>query len=66
MTQESIPDSETWFTPLLLVITFSKDKVAVVPIAVEGKQSPVRIKLPGRPQKVELDPDFGLFRRKHQ
>ena len=51
MTQERIPDSETWFTPLPLVITFSKRKVAVVPIAVEGMPSPVRIKLPGRPQK---------------
>lgn len=54
--QEGIPDSERWFMPMPLVITLAKGNIGIVPIAVLGKETPFKIKLPTRPQKVELDP----------
>ena len=54
--QEGLPDSEQWFMPLPLVVTFGKDHMGVVDVAVHGKESPFKIKLPSRPQKIELDP----------
>lgn len=64
LVQEGIPDTERWFMPLPLSITFSKGTGGIVPIAVQGKESPVQIKLPGRPQKVELDPGLWVLSEK--
>ena len=61
VTQEGIPDSDQWFMPLPLAITKAKDKKAVVSIAVLGRESPFKIRLPGRPQKIELDPDLWIL-----
>ena len=63
LTQEGTPDTEQWFMPLPLWVTLSKGK-AVVPIAVLGKESPVHVKLPSRPQKVELDPQLWVLSEK--
>ena len=62
--QNGIPDTERWFMPMPLMVTLSKGKVAVVPIAVEGKQTPIRIKIPARPQKIELDPIMWVLSEK--
>jgi hypothetical protein len=59
--QEGIPDTDQWFMPLPLVITLSKGNKGVVPIAVLGKETPFKVKLPSRPQKVELDPELWVL-----
>jgi Peptidase family M1 domain len=64
LSQEGVPDSEHWFMPMPLMITLSKGNMGIVPIAVEGKESPVRIKLPAHPQRVELDPNFWVLSEK--
>jgi aminopeptidase N len=61
LAQEGIPDTERWFMPMPLSITLSNGKVGIIPIEVNGKESPVRIKLPRRPQKVELDPELWVL-----
>jgi hypothetical protein len=50
--------------PLPLRITFSKETSGIASIAVLGKESPVRLKLPRRPQKVELDPQLWVLSEK--
>jgi len=45
-------------------LTVSKGTMGIVAIAVQGKDSPVRVKLPGRPQKVELDPELWVLSEK--
>lgn len=64
LTQDGIPDTEHWFMPLPLRITFSKETSGIASIAVLGKESPVRLKLPRRPQKVELDPQLWVLSEK--
>ena len=61
LTQEGIPDSDRWFMPLPLVITLSKGSKGIVPIAASGKETPFKIRLPARPQKIELDPDLWVL-----
>jgi hypothetical protein len=62
--QSGTPETEHWFMPLPLVITLSKGDIAVAPIAVEGKQTPIRIRIPSRPQKIELDPTMWVLSEK--
>jgi len=64
LSQEGVPETEHWFMPMPLTITLSKGKVAFVPIAALGKDSPVKIKLPARPQKVELDAGLWVLSEK--
>lgn len=64
LSQEGVPDAEQWFMPLPLWVTLSKGGKAVVTIAVQGKESPVHVKLPSRPQKVELDPQLWVLSEK--
>ena len=45
-----------WFMPLPLVLRFGKDKVGRMSVYVFGPQTTFRVKVPMRPQKVELDP----------
>ena len=59
--QEGIPDADQWFMPLPLVITMTKGSKAVVDVAVLGKEKPFKIRLPGRPQKIELDPELWIL-----
>jgi hypothetical protein len=56
--QEDLPEDEKWVMPLPLVITFGKDKVARGTIVANGPKTPISIKLPAVPEKVELDPDM--------
>jgi Peptidase family M1 domain len=62
--QDGIPDAERWFMALPLRITFSKETSGIASVAVQGKESPVRLKLPRRPQKVELDPQLWVLSEK--
>ncbi|MGO9094438.1 MAG: M1 family aminopeptidase [Bryobacteraceae bacterium] len=45
-----------WLMPLPLSIRFAKGKWALASFGVRGTQSPVRLKLPMRPEAVDLDP----------
>lgn len=45
-----------WFMPLPLIISFGGDKVAQGTVAAYGPKAPFKLKLPSKPQKVELDP----------
>jgi hypothetical protein len=45
-----------WLMMLPLLLTFGGDKMATVTVQALGPQSTVTLKLPGRPNKVELDP----------
>lgn len=53
--QEDVPDG--FFMPLPLRIGFGGDKVANGTVAALGPKTPFKIKLPAKPQKVELDPN---------
>jgi hypothetical protein len=54
--QDGLPENEKWFMPIPLAMTYGKDKVARGTIAVLGKETPVSVKVPMMPDKVELDP----------
>jgi hypothetical protein len=54
LTQENVP--ETWFMPLPLVISFDGNQEARGTIHALGAKTPVQVKLPMKPKKVELDP----------
>jgi len=56
--QEDLPDDEKWIMPLPLVFTFGKDRAARGTIVAGGPKTPVSVKLPSAPDKVELDPDL--------
>jgi hypothetical protein len=45
-----------WFMPVPVAIRFAKGKWALASFGARGPQSPVRLKLPMRPEAVELDP----------
>jgi aminopeptidase N len=51
--QQNVPSN--WFMVLPLALTFGK-QTGYTTVQVEGAKSPFTIKLPGRPNKVELDP----------
>jgi len=64
LTQDGIPDGEPWFMPLPLSISFSKGTAGVATIAARGKESPVRLRLPKRPQRIVLDPQLWVLSEK--
>ncbi len=53
-----------WFTPLPVSIRFGKNKWAMAAFGVQGTQSPVRLKLPMKPESVELDPHQWILSEK--
>jgi aminopeptidase N len=60
--QTNAPD--TWFMALPVVMTFDDDQVARTSVSVKGAESPVQLKLPSRPRRVELDPDSWILSEK--
>jgi hypothetical protein len=64
ISQTGVPDSEKWFMPLPLLIYLPGGKIARGTIVVQGSQRPVAIRLPQRPEKVELDPDLWILSEK--
>jgi hypothetical protein len=62
--QDGVPDSEQWFMPLPLTVTLSKGSQGIIPVAVRGKESPIKVRLPSRPQKIELDPQLWILSEK--
>jgi hypothetical protein len=60
--QENAP--EQWFMPLPLVMQFGKDQVAKGTVHALGPKTPVNVRLPARPSKVELDPEQWILSEK--
>ena len=54
ITQENAPDD--WIMPLPVLISFGKNQEARGTVMAHGPKAPIQIRLPARPQKVELDP----------
>jgi len=59
--QSNLPDEENWFMPLPLVIHYSGGKLGYGTVAVQGKRTPINIRLQQRPEKIELDPDLWVL-----
>lgn len=62
--QKGLPEHSDWFMPLPVLIHFSGGKGARATVAARGDRSPVTIKLPLRPEKVELDPELWILSEK--
>ena len=60
--QEKAP--QNWVMPLPLIFRLPGDQVARGTVAAIGPTTPVQIKLPKRPTKVELDPDVWVISEK--
>lgn len=60
--QENAPDK--WFMPLPLVLKMGKDQIAHGTVAAYGPSTPFRIRLPRRPESVELDPNRWVLSEK--
>jgi len=57
--QENAPDN--WVMPIPLVITFGGNQAARGTVLANGAQQPVSIRLPQKPESVELDPDHWVL-----
>jgi hypothetical protein len=62
--QDDVPAESKWFMPLPLVLTYGKDKSARGTVAALGQKTPINIKLPSMPDKVELDPELFVLSAK--
>jgi aminopeptidase N len=61
VSQSGLPEGETWFMPLPLVIHFQGGTMGRTTVAVLGAQSPISLQLPRLPEKVELDPELWVL-----
>ena len=64
LSQSGLPESENWFMPVPLVVHFHGGKIARATVAAHGVHTPVNIKLPEPPEKVELDPELWILSEK--
>lgn len=62
--QSGLPEGEDWFMPLPLELHFRGGKMGRVNIAARGAKTPINIKLPEVPEKVELDPAMWVLSEK--
>jgi hypothetical protein len=60
--QIDVPDD--WVMPLPLVFTFDDGRVVREVVTARGPATPVEVNLPGRPRRVELDPDSWVLSEK--
>ena len=60
--QDDVP--KEWFMPLPLLIQAGKGREAHGVVYAHGPQTPVKIRIPERPTKVELDPDRWILSAK--
>ena len=61
LTQKDLPDDENWFMPIPVVFHFSGGKIARGTIGARGAKTPINLKLPEPPEKVELDPELWVL-----
>jgi hypothetical protein len=64
LTQSELPEDQNWFMPLPLILHFHGGQSARVTIAAHGARTPISIKLPEQPEKVELDPELWVLSNK--
>jgi hypothetical protein len=62
--QDGVPAGETWFTPLPLVVRLGGDKVGRALVYAMGPQTPVNLRIGGKPKAIELDPDMWILSEK--
>ncbi len=62
--QDGLPEGEKWFMPLPLVARFGGGKVARTLAYALGPKTEIAIKLPSKPDGVELDPDLWVASEK--
>lgn len=58
VSQEGVPEGEKWFMPLPLVLKFGGGKSARTLAYALGPKTDIALKLPSRPDDVQLDPDL--------
>jgi hypothetical protein len=58
--QKGIPEGETWFMPLPLLLHFHGGKVSRGTLAVLGTHTPISIKLPQLPEKSNWIQNYGF------
>jgi aminopeptidase N len=61
LAQMGFPDAGSWFMPLPVIFYFKGGKAARGTVAVMGARTPISIKLPQVPEKVELDPELWVL-----
>ena len=61
LVQKGLPEGEKWFTPIPLLLHFEGGKVSRGTVAALGDRTPISIKLPEAPKKVELDPELWIL-----
>jgi peptidase M1-like protein len=59
--QKGMPDDDKWFMPIPLVVHMPGGKAGSIMVAALGPQTPVNVKLPAVPEKIELDPDLWVL-----
>jgi len=64
ITQTGLPEGENWFMPIPLVFHFPGGKISRATIGVHGAKTLVKLALPARPEKVELDPELWILSEK--
>lgn len=64
LSQTGLPETETWNMPLPLIIHFQGGTVGRGTVLAQGPHTPVNIKLPKAPEKVELDPELWVLSEK--
>lgn len=62
--QKGLPEHADWFMPLPVLIHFPGGKGARGTVAARGERATVTIRLPQRPEKVELDPELWVLSEK--
>jgi hypothetical protein len=62
--QEGVPDDEKWFMPLPVVFDLGGNKKGRSVVYAQGPQAPFALKLPVKPDSVELDPDWWVLSEK--
>lgn len=63
--QEGQPEgADPWFMPLPVVMTFQGDRVARGAVAAYGPETVFSIRLPEKPRKIELDPEYWVLSEK--
>ncbi len=64
MFQEGLPEGEKWFMPLPLLIKFGQGKSARTLAYAFGPKTEISLKLPSKPDSVELDPELWVLSEK--
>jgi len=62
--QQGIPAGEEWFMPLPITMKLGKDKVARTVVFAIGAEAPFALRVPVKPESVELDPDMWVLSEK--